>query len=310
MRFFVLCFLLVGLVNMAIARPASLSPTRIIPAEPQWSNANCPALTLDSRKLIAKDTVMVEDISFKNCHGKTTSAYWVGPLKREKGKHPAIMFVHWYEPGTSTSNRDEFLAEAKKLASEGVVSMLVSTFWSMPGGTYKKRRWQEDRVNSIQQVEDFLQAIKLLKSLPEVDKTKIAYVGHDYGAVFGSMLTGIDTGIKGFSLVAGTPRISRWYLYGSSSGLPDGPDITLYKESFSAFEPITMIAKTKSKIMLQYAQQDAYVSNKEAAEMLSAAPKDTVFKTYDTVHDMSLPIIVQDRHDWLVNLLNIKTQAK
>ena len=49
-----------------------------------------------------------------------------GPVKA------AVLFVHWYEPGSADSNRTQFLSQALELAREGVVSLLPETMWSEP----------------------------------------------------------------------------------------------------------------------------------------------------------------------------------
>lgn len=275
---------------------------------PDWSLATCPAPTIDSRKTISLDGAKLEEISFKGCHDNLINAYLVTPLSKKIKKHPAILYVHWYEPHANNSNRDEFLNEAKDMAQQGVVSLLVATFWSVPGGSYQQRRWQDDYENTLHQTQDLLHAINLLRSFTdEVDTTRIAYVGHDYGATFGAIVAGIDTKIKGFALEAGTPRITEWYMYGSASGVPSGEDAKQYVDSFKAIEPDVMITKTKSQVLLQYSMNDQYISTERTQDMKKAAPKNTLFKTYNTTHAMDLPQVISDRHEWLMQLLNLKT---
>jgi cephalosporin-C deacetylase-like acetyl esterase len=273
---------------------------------PDWSLKNCPAPKIESRKTIATDKVLTEDLTFKGCQGNLINAYLVSPITTKPEKHPAILYVHWYDPRVANSNRDEFLNEAKRMAQQGVVSLLVSTFWSVPGGNYHERRWQNDYQNTLNQTQDLLHAVNLLRSFKnDVDETRIAYVGHDYGATFGAIVAGIDAKIKGFALEAGTPRITEWYMYGSASGRPEGQEATAFIDSFKLIEPTAMIAKTKQPLLLQYALNDEFISSERAQEMKNAAPKDTVFKTYNTTHAMDLPQVETDRVEWLKHLLKI-----
>ncbi|MEW6736968.1 MAG: hypothetical protein AB1489_37110, partial [Acidobacteriota bacterium] len=77
-----------------------------------------------------QDGVAVEDITFKSVTGdQPIQAYVVKPSK-SKGPFAGVLFVHWYAPTFPTSNRSQFLNEAKALAHRGTVSLLVSTFWS------------------------------------------------------------------------------------------------------------------------------------------------------------------------------------
>jgi cephalosporin-C deacetylase-like acetyl esterase len=274
---------------------------------PDWSLASCPASIIDSRKTLSLDSAKLEELSFKGCHGNLINAYLVSPLSKKIKKHPAILYVHWYEPHANNSNRDEFLNEAKDMAQRGVVSLLVSTFWSVPGGSYQQRRWQDDYENTLHQTQDLLHALNLLRSFTEVDTTRIAYVGHDYGATFGAIVAGVDTKIKGFALEAGTPRITEWYMYGSASGVPSGEDAKQFVNSFKTMEPDAMITKTKSQVLLQYSLNDQYISTERVQDMKKAAPKNTVLKTYNTTHAMDLPQVISDRREWLMQLLNLKT---
>ena len=66
--------------------------------------------------------VVVEDISVDP---DTLPAYLVRPESAAPASAPGIVFFHWVEYGSPTSNRTEFLEEAKELALQGVVSILV-----------------------------------------------------------------------------------------------------------------------------------------------------------------------------------------
>lgn len=288
------------LTSLSLSHP-SLAETA---KTPDWSLKNCPAPKLESRKTLSWDNAIIEDVTFKGCQGSLISAYLVSPLTTKQEKRPAILYVHWYDPHVANSNRDEFLNEAKRMAQQGAVSLLVSTFWSVPGGTYHERRWQNDYQNTLNQTQDLLHAVNLLRSFKnEVDATRIAYVGHDYGASFGALVAGIDNKIKGFALEAGTPRLTDWYSYGSASGTPKGEEAKQFVASFNAIEPEVMITKTKAKILLQYAKDDPFITAENAQALQKAAPKDTVFKIYNTTHAMDLPQVETDRREWLTQLL-------
>src|SRR5512147_2438805 len=49
-----------------------------------------------------------------------------------EGPFPAILYVHWYEPASSDSNRSQFVEEAADFASQGAICMTVETLWSDP----------------------------------------------------------------------------------------------------------------------------------------------------------------------------------
>src|SRR6267142_4843719 len=71
--------------------------------------------------------VRVRHITYAQLDGSRNAATLVLPPASDRAAHPAILFLHWYEPPRPTSNRTEFLAEAVELASSGVISLLVDT---------------------------------------------------------------------------------------------------------------------------------------------------------------------------------------
>lgn len=74
--------------------------------------------------------VTVRHLTYAQIDGTTNGATLVTPPTTMRGPHPAVLYVHWYEPPRPTSNRTEFLAEAVDLAAAGTVSLLVDTPWA------------------------------------------------------------------------------------------------------------------------------------------------------------------------------------
>ena len=105
------------------------------------------------------------------------------------GPNAGIVFFHWLETGSPTSNRTEFLPDAVTLAQEGVVSVLVQ-------GDFP---WLKDPANlEADQAAVVTEALKvrrgidLLLARGDVDPARIAVVGHDYGAMYAILLAGVD----------------------------------------------------------------------------------------------------------------------
>lgn len=271
---------------------------------PDFSIATCPEFVAQSRTLITQGEVNVEDLEFIACNGRTIKAYWVGLSARPTHSQAAILFVHWYEPSSADSNRDEFLEEAKSLAQRGVVSLLVSTFWSEPNAPYHQRRWQNDYENSLNQTRDLRRALDWIKRQHEVDSSRLAYVGHDYGAGFGALLAGLDDSVKGFALLTTPPTLSDWYLFGSASGKPEGPELARFKERFKTLAPATFLSNSKAQLLLQFGNKDPYVSPAQAKQVANAAPNAKVLH-YEVGHDMKLAQVREDRDTWLGKVLGL-----
>jgi hypothetical protein len=61
-----------------------------------------------------KGAVKVRDVTYASLAGGRTAAYLVEG--QGSGPHPAVLFVHWYEPHSPNSNRTQFVDEAVGLA--------------------------------------------------------------------------------------------------------------------------------------------------------------------------------------------------
>src|SRR5690606_32172995 len=118
------------------------------------------------------------------------SAYLIIPAG--EGRFPGIVYVHWYEGGNPTSNRTQFVDEAVWLAeSDGVMSLLIETMWSDPNW-YRTRKLEGDYDDAIRQVIELRRALDVLLAQPQIDPERIVYVGHDFGAMYGSLMAAVD----------------------------------------------------------------------------------------------------------------------
>ncbi|HEV3467940.1 MAG TPA: redoxin domain-containing protein [Pyrinomonadaceae bacterium] len=250
-----------------------------------------------------RDGAVVEDVTFRGV-GETVEAYVVRP---ESGAGPfaGVLFVHWFEPSSPTSNRTQYLEEARALARRGTVSLLVSTFWSDPA-RYKARRWQTDFENSVAQAKNLRRALDVLVSLPGVDAGRVGLVGHDYGAMFGALVAAADARPKAYALIAGTSRFADWYLFGSSTGVPTGEDLARFRERLSQIDPVTALGRAKGSFFLQFGEHDKYTPRDNFLEFYRAAPEPKRIATYASDHDMAAEIIRHDRTVWLAEQLEIK----
>jgi dipeptidyl aminopeptidase/acylaminoacyl peptidase len=243
------------------------------------------------------EAYQIKDIEYVACDGKKIQAYVVRPLTNSK--QAAILYVHWLDANTKDSNRTQFLEEAKIMAAKGVSSLLISTFWSIPGGYYFERRWQDDYQNTLHQLKDLQHAVEILKSIPNLDTNNLHFVGHDYGATFGAMLLGIDQSFNSAVLMAGIADISDWYVYGSGSGVPQANELDNFKQQFHSVNPHQLIQYSNAKILFQYAKKDFFISSKQAEALYTKAAKGAEVKFYDSDHSLKVNETKLDRIDWL-----------
>ncbi len=248
--------------------------------------------------------VIVQDVSFPSVSGgPPTEAYIVRPATPDTGL-AGVLFVHWFGPPAPTSDRTQFLDEARMLARRGTVSVLVSTFWSDPD-RYRARRWETDFDNSVSQAKDLRRALDVLVAQSGVDRARIAYVGHDYGAMFGMLVSAVDPRPKAYALIAPAPRFTDWYLFGSSSGVPAGQARTDFLSRFAPIEPINVIGRTKAAVFFQFGEIDRYTPRKDFIDLYLAGPASKRIATYATGHEMTEDIIRHDRMAWLGEQLGL-----
>jgi dienelactone hydrolase len=243
-----------------------------------------------------RGAVVVTDLTYQTLTGTRRAAYLVGPSKTATGLHPAILFVHWYEPPNPTSSRKEFLPDAVELAGEGAISLLVDTMWSDPDW-FTNRDPENDLGHSIEQVKELRRALDVLVSRPGVDPSRVFYVGHDFGAMYGALVAGLDASrLRGFVFMAGTRSFSDWFLL-----WPKRDDAVKAEtvRRLAPLDPTRYLAKTGAlPVLFQFATRDRFVT-KDAAEALAASasgPKDV--RWYDAEHALNADA-TRDRLAWL-----------
>jgi len=216
----------------------------------------------------------------------------------------AILYLHWYEPGSPDSDRSQFQQEAKELAECGAVSLLIETLWS-DRDFFIKRTQMEDIQNSIEEVTNIRRAIDLLFSQPNIDRNRFALVGHDFGGMYGVLAGSLDQRPSHYVVMAATPRFPDWYLYGPK--LEDQKRDKFIRE-FSSLDPITHIANlSPAPVLFQFGSDDPHVSQKRAQEFFNAASQPKELKWYEAGHGLNESATL-DRKNWLKEKLNLQSE--
>jgi dienelactone hydrolase len=257
------------------------------------------------RQVSAKTTagVRIRDIQFTGIMGDQIPAYLVEPLRGcrpTRNSCAGALFVHWYEPHASNANRSEFLPEAYYLARHGAVCVLVDAMWAKPGW-FEQRNSADDYSASITQVKNLRRALDVLIHQPGVDPSRIAYIGHDFGMMFGAILAGVDHRIRAAVLIAGTSCLSDWYLLGRK--LDAGPRSKL-KVQLSPLCPILYLSHAMGPVLLQFGNNDPYVPARNAQSLADAAPEPKRVRFYDGGHALNGQARME-RLEWLALRLRL-----
>jgi pimeloyl-ACP methyl ester carboxylesterase len=245
-----------------------------------------------------RDDAIVRDITFVGVKAPV-KAYIVSPAGGGSGL-AGVLYVHWLgEP--ATTNRTEFLNEAVALANQGVVSVLVDTMWAQPKW-YEQRVPENDYQDAIRQVIELRRAMDLLLAQPGVDPQRIAYVGHDFGAMYGTVMAGVDRRAKTYVFMAGVPHFIDWFLFAAKP-----KDLPTYRAQIAPLDPVNFIPQiAPAPVFFQFAAHDEYVSAAAAAEFYGAALPRKQMATYDSGHDLHHPEVTADRVTWLIRTLELK----
>lgn len=248
----------------------------------------------------ARPSAVVLDLEWTELDGEPTEAYLVLPTGHSP--HPAILYFHWLEPESPTANRSEFVDEAIGLADDGVASLHVQGRfpWRVrPSGAEADRRRIQDQVRELGR------ALDLLAGRPEVDPSRIALVGHDFGAMYGAVLAARDARIKGLAMLAAVPAFADWFVPYWRGVLGDLTEAQ-YRARLADLDPAAGLPRVAPRaILLQFATDDEYVS-RDAASALNAAAGPGVRRIdYDTGHALDVPAARADRVAWLRALLRV-----
>lgn len=241
--------------------------------------------------------VTVRDIKFSGPGGHEVTAYLVTPSGN--GPFAGILWAHWL--GEEKSNRTQFLDEAVELAHKGAVSLLIDAMWSAPEW-FGKRIPEQDHENSIRQVIEMRRAADLLLSQPSVDKTRTAFVGHDFGAMYGILMAGVDRRLKNYVIIAATQSLNDWAFLG-----PQPKSKSAYLKENADLELTDYLQMNDANKFFQFGKADSYISQADAAVLFRAAKEPKQRKMYDAGHNMQLKEIVADRTDWLIKQLKLGT---
>jgi fermentation-respiration switch protein FrsA (DUF1100 family) len=279
--------------------PGPAKPVASIPAALMNYPAQLP-LAVQELGVEQRKGASVRDVTFA---GLTAAdrlhAYVVTPPGR--GPFAGILYVHWLgEP--ETTNRTQFLNDAVVMASQGVVSVLVDAMWSEPGW-YGKRTHDTDYERSVEQVQRLRRAMDLLVAQPGVDAKRLAFVGHDFGAMYGTLMGAVDGRPKAYVLMTANPRFSTWYLLGKRQP----KDRAAYLKQMQVLDPTRYLpALSPAPLFFQFATNDKYVSAKEAQELYAAAGEPKLMRRYPTDHGLDVKRGAQDRFQWLVRQLGLR----
>lgn len=252
--------------------------------------------------VVNRNGIRIHDITYASPKGGRVTAYVVVPAG--KGRFAGIVFGHW---GYGT--RTEFLPEAMLYAKAGVVSLLVDDLGVRPAPWRRNAPGSEPdavRNNFIQSVVDLRRGIDLLRSRPDVDPDRIAYVGHSSGAHWGAILSAVDRRLKTVVLMAGVPDEAAIYMESDDPEYVElrrntpKEELEKYLKTVGALDAIRYVPHAApTPLLFQFARFEQYFNEAAMRRYAQAASVPKLVLWYDTGHALNDIRPLVDRADWL-----------
>jgi pimeloyl-ACP methyl ester carboxylesterase len=207
-------------------------------------------------------------------------------------------------------NRREFLEEAIAMAPAGVVSLLPDGPIARPGYvTSKDPLSDQPPINLVQAVIDMRRGLDLLLARRDVDRKRIAFVGHSYNAGVGAFLSGVDHRFKAFVLMAGSMsdevnfRTKEFQDIRQKLG-PEKADAYLKKYYWTDQGKYVSHA-APAYVFLQYGARETFLNADRAREYLPIVSEPKRLEIYDADHNLNAEAR-RDRIHFLVEQLKLK----
>jgi hypothetical protein len=150
---------------------------------------------------------------------------------------------------------------------------------------------------------------------PDVDPKRLAYVGHSYGAQWGSILSAVDRRMKTSVLMAGVAEIGDILLRGDDPSLVDlckgqpVGQLEKYAQVTGDIDAIHFVGHAAPiPLLLQFANYEQYFDKTSMQHYVSAASEPKRVLYYDTGHDLNDPQSLEDRYDWLVKYITLRRE--
>jgi len=257
----------------------------------------------ETRTLFERSGTSLEDLSYASPKAGRVFAYLARPC--ERGPHPGIVFGHW-GPGTRT----EFLAEALRYARAGVACLLPDYPWTRPAPWRRNLSGfsdpEKDLETQVQAVVDLRRGLDFLESLPDVDGSRLCYVGHSYGAQWGAILAAVDRRAKALVLVGGLGATRDAYVDSNEPDMvalrrevPAG-QLQKYVEVVGVLDAVRYVpSAAPAPLLFQFARYERYFDEASMNRYCAAASEPKEVRWYDCGHELNDPQALADRSRFL-----------
>jgi dienelactone hydrolase len=244
------------------------------------------------------DGVTVQDIHIEVPGQQPMSAYLVRPAGRPVPRSLAgVLYLHWLEPGALNQNRTEFLAEAVTQAGRGAVAILPDLVFPWNGDVLGTA---QDAASVRAQLAAVTKAYQALLAQPGVDPRRTGVVGHDYGAMYGALLSQ-RAPVRAEVYMAGDATWSNWF----AKYFLQVPETPQYQAVFAGLDPVDNVRRIGAHLYLQWAGDDFFIPSAVRDRFAAADPAATVSVYDGDDHSLDDQSVYTDRVAWLEDQLGL-----
>jgi predicted esterase len=241
------------------------------------------------------------DFTFRSAGSNDATGSIVIPPRRN-GKAPVVLWAHAYG-----SARSQFAPEAARLADRGIASVMWDmnmTRFNRSGVDLQDPVYASETFETLmlQDVKDARKLLDLVEQRPELDSTRIAFVGVDYGAMLGTILGVADDRIDAFVLTTPFGEPSRYF----AKQLVPPESVDSFVDDLSRYDPVNLIGSVDRPILIQHARRDSIVERADA-DKLDDVAGDAEVKWYEADHQL-VAEAEDDRATWLADKLGVASE--
>jgi cephalosporin-C deacetylase-like acetyl esterase len=251
-------------------------------------------LDVKELKSEVKDGAVVHDITYAGPEGRI-DAFLITP--EDGSGYPAVEFM----PGAPGA-KYTFYTEAIELAKAGVVSLLPNPPYARPPIEDVVVFKPSDKDGIVQEVKEMRRGIDLLVSRPEVDPSRLGYVGFSWGASLGGIFSAVERRVHSFVLMSLVPHLSTDMRQLAEDQGIEG-DLAAYEEAMQPIDAIDYLPHAApSAVFLQAGELDTRPSPKDTQEAFAAVSDPKKLAMYDAEHELNAQAKT-DARAWLLERL-------
>jgi dienelactone hydrolase len=242
----------------------------------------------------------LEDITYRS-----TGYEMAGKLVIPDGKGPFPVML--FAPGHGGHGSD-WLLDMVAFAKDGYAGLAIQErstidlYGSLDGkGTVEGYK---------DYVVDLRRAIDLLGTLPQIDAKRLGFAGHSLGCSAGSILSGLETRIAAYALLAcgGYITVPSWSCFADPCQTATSEERARYEERIAVLNPVNYISHNAgAAFLVQASKTDPIAEEPNVEALFAAAPEPKRLAWYEGGHmlgctgspcDAGIPVAT-DHRAWL-----------